>query len=60
MISLYYLTIPFNNPASGILALGAVAEGCMNGIIPHLPQLVPFLITALSDKKVCYTCVFTL
>eukprot|EP00116_Pleurobrachia_bachei_P000976 sb/3461238/ len=35
----------------GILALGAVAEGCMNGIMPHLPQLVPFMISALSDKK---------
>uniref|UniRef100_A0A1I8F0A0 Importin N-terminal domain-containing protein n=1 Tax=Wuchereria bancrofti TaxID=6293 RepID=A0A1I8F0A0_WUCBA len=36
---------------SGILALGAVAEGCMSGITPHLPELVPFLITSLQDRK---------
>ncbi|CAG0890893.1 unnamed protein product [Darwinula stevensoni] len=36
---------------SGILALGAIAEGCMNGMIPHLPELVPYLINCLSDKK---------
>lgn len=36
---------------SGILALGAIAEGCMNGMIPHLPELIPYLITCLSDKK---------
>ena len=27
-----------------ILALGAIAEGCMKGMIPHLPDLIPFLI----------------
>jgi transportin-1 len=36
---------------SGILALGAIAEGCMSGMIPHLPELIPFLIGCLSDKK---------
>ncbi|PAV64728.1 hypothetical protein WR25_20562 [Diploscapter pachys] len=36
---------------SGILALGAIAEGCMDGITPHLPDLVPFLIGMLSDRK---------
>ncbi|EEB14578.1 transportin-2, putative [Pediculus humanus corporis] len=36
---------------SGILALGAIAEGCVNGIIPHLPELVPYLINCLSDSK---------
>lgn len=36
---------------SGILALGAIAEGCMQGMIPHLPELIPFLINCLSDKK---------
>ncbi len=34
-----------------ILALGAIAEGCMKGMIPHLPDLIPFLIQALSSKK---------
>ncbi len=36
---------------SGILALGAIAEGCMTGMIPHLSELVPFLINCLSEKK---------
>ena len=36
---------------SGILALGAIAEGCMSGMIPHLAELVPFLISCLADKK---------
>ena len=36
---------------SGILALGAIAEGCMSGMIPHLPELVPYLINCLSDAK---------
>ncbi|XP_043231916.1 transportin-1-like [Amphibalanus amphitrite] len=36
---------------SGILALGAIAEGCMGGMIPHLPEIVPYLINSLSDKK---------
>lgn len=37
---------------SGILALGCVAEGCMDGMASHLPELVPFLIDCLSDDKV--------
>lgn len=36
---------------SGILALGAIAEGCIRGIQPHLPTLVPFLVNSLSDSK---------
>ena len=37
---------------SGILALGAIAEGCMTGMIQHLPELIPYLINyCLSDKK---------
>lgn len=36
---------------SGILALGAIAEGCMEGITGHLPTLIPFLVQALSDSK---------
>lgn len=36
---------------SGILALGAIAEGCMTGMITHLPELIPYLIGCLSDKK---------
>lgn len=36
---------------SSILALGAIAEGCMTGLLPHLPTLLPFLVAALSDPK---------
>lgn len=36
---------------SAILALGAIAEGCIEGLEPHLPQLVPWLIEALKDRK---------
>jgi transportin-1 len=36
---------------SGILVLGAIAEGCYNGITEHLPQLIPYLVKCLSDKK---------
>lgn len=35
----------------GILALGAIAEGCMGGIEPHLPDLVPFLFSRLDEQK---------
>lgn len=35
---------------SAILALGAVAEGCMSGISPHLPQLFPYLIQLMNDQ----------
>ena len=37
---------------SAILALGAVAEGCIKGIQPHLPELVPFPTT---QTPVSYT-----
>ncbi|KAA1476473.1 ARM repeat-containing protein [Dentipellis sp. KUC8613] len=36
---------------SAILALGAVAEGCIDAIEPHLPQLIPYLISTLNDPK---------
>jgi len=36
---------------SGILALGAIAEGCMSGMTPHLSELIPYLINSLADKK---------
>ncbi|KDN41076.1 ARM repeat-containing protein [Tilletiaria anomala UBC 951] len=35
----------------GILALGAIAEGCIGGVEPHLPTLIPFLINSLNDSK---------
>ena len=36
---------------SAILALGAVAEGCMDGMSPHLNEILPYLILCLSDPK---------
>lgn len=36
---------------SGILALGAIAEGCIAGIQPHLPTLIPLLVNTLNDTK---------
>ncbi|KAJ3054631.1 Transportin-1 [Rhizophlyctis rosea] len=35
----------------GILALGAIAEGCPTGMYPHLPQLIPHLIQTLKDPQ---------
>ena len=36
---------------AAVLALGAVAEGCMEVVTPHLPELVPYLISLLSDPE---------
>ena len=36
---------------SGILALGAIAEGCLQSIHVYLPQLIPWLIQTLADPK---------
>ena len=36
---------------SGILALGAIAEGCLDSIHVYLPQLVPWLVQTLGDPK---------
>lgn len=34
-----------------VLALGAVAAGCMPAVEPHLPELVPYLISLLDDPE---------
>lgn len=36
---------------AAVLALGAVADGCMDVVIPHLPELVPYLISLLDDQE---------
>lgn len=36
---------------AAVLALGAVAEGCMSVVTPHLPDLVPYLISLLNDQE---------
>ena len=36
---------------AAVLALGAVAQGCMEVVEPHLPELVPYLISLLNDGE---------
>lgn len=36
---------------TGILALGAIAEGCFYGMIPHLNELIPFLINCMTSER---------
>ncbi|KAL8543780.1 hypothetical protein ACS0TY_004364 [Phlomoides rotata] len=35
---------------AAVLALGAIGEGCINGLYPHLPEIIAFLIPLLDDK----------
>lgn len=35
---------------AAVLAIGAVAEGSLTGMVPHLPSLVPYLAERLDDK----------
>ncbi|KAI9127995.1 hypothetical protein K1719_000988 [Acacia pycnantha] len=35
---------------AAVLALGAIGEGCINGLYPYLPEIVAFLIPLLDDK----------
>ncbi|MCJ1311542.1 hypothetical protein MMC25_005215 [Agyrium rufum] len=37
------------NREAAVLAIGAIADGCMDVVIPHLPELVPYLISLLQD-----------
>lgn len=39
------------NREAAVLALGAIAEGCMAVVEPSLPELVPFLISLLNDPE---------
>jgi hypothetical protein len=36
---------------SGILSLGAVADGCYDHLESHLPRLLPYLVQLLADPK---------
>ncbi|KAL2543633.1 Transportin-1 [Forsythia ovata] len=35
---------------AAVLALGAIAEGCISGLYPHLSQIITFLIPLLDDN----------
>ncbi|KAL0373186.1 UNVERIFIED_CONTAM: Transportin-1, partial [Sesamum calycinum] len=35
---------------AAVLALGAIGEGCISGLYPHLSQIIAFLIPLLDDK----------
>lgn len=35
---------------AAVLAIGAVAEGALSGMVPHLPSLVPYLVERMSDS----------
>ncbi|MCE0481866.1 Transportin-1 [Datura stramonium] len=35
---------------AAVLVLGAIAEGCINGLFPHLSEIISFLIPLLDDK----------
>lgn len=35
---------------AAVLAIGAIAEGCIGGLYPHLPEIISFLIPLLDDK----------
>ena len=39
------------NREAAVLAIGAVADGCMAAVTPHLPELVPYLISLLNDPE---------
>jgi transportin-1 len=49
MTNLRHQEWPYREAA--VLALGAVAEGCMEVVTPHLPDLVPYLISLLNDSE---------
>lgn len=35
---------------AAVLAIGAIAEGAVVGMVPHLPRLLPYLVERLCDK----------
>jgi len=49
MTNLRHEEWPYREAA--VLALGAVAEGCIDVVTPHLPDLVPYLISLLNDPE---------
>ncbi|KAF2461896.1 armadillo-type protein [Lineolata rhizophorae] len=55
-VTLPYLKENLNHPEwpnreAAVLALGAIADGCMDAVQPHLPDLTQYLISLLQDKE---------
>lgn len=38
------------NREAAVLAIGAVAEGCLSSMAPNLPDLIPYLLSLLNDN----------
>lgn len=54
-ITLPYLKENLSHPdwpkrEAGVLTIGAISEGCIEIVSPHLPDLIPFLINLLDDQ----------
>jgi hypothetical protein len=60
-IQVFELTLPYlkDNLSSpewprreaAVLAVGAIADGCMDVVQPHLPELTSYLLTVLGDEQ---------
>lgn len=42
---------------SAILALGAISEGCVEGLMPHLPGMIKMLLPSLQDPRPLVRCI---
>ncbi|EGG09439.1 uncharacterized protein MELLADRAFT_52011 [Melampsora larici-populina 98AG31] len=51
LLQQYLFQPQWEHKEAAILALGAIAEGCVVGMEPHLATLVPLLLTCLKDRK---------
>ncbi|KAG8528840.1 uncharacterized protein KY384_006529 [Bacidia gigantensis] len=55
-IALEHLSKNLANPEwpyreAAVLAMGAIAEGCMGAVAPALPNIVPYFISLLKDRE---------
>lgn len=51
LINVALMSEDFLIKESGILALGAIADGCMNGMRPYLPNLMQYLLTCMTSDQ---------
>jgi len=54
-LQLLFLLNIINNAQNNFFWILGWILGCLTGIAPHLPELIPFLINSLSDKRVITT-----